>query len=233
MPAISQNATLVLSFLTVRRALGFLGLALPVVLVIYGLGVNGRIEDSVSAFYFTGMGDVFVGTLCAIGVFMLAYKGYPPEPGEKITDRRVSQIAGLAALVTALFPTSGIDLPTCEPACLVTGLAPSALHFVGAGVFFLAIAVFCFVLFTRTGGEPLDMEKRRANRIYRICGTIILAMLGLLAVIFLAVDDGSALAQRLDALNAVFWLEAVAIIAFGTAWLTKGKALQALLGSQP
>ncbi|MEL7213582.1 MAG: DUF998 domain-containing protein [Pseudomonadota bacterium] len=233
MPPAPQNESLVLSFLTVRRALGVLGLALPILLAVYGLTVNGRIEDSVSAFYYTDLGDVFVGILCAIGVFLFSYKGYAPEPGEKITDRRVSQVAGVAAIVTALFPTTGVDLPTCEPACLVTGLPASALHFAGAGVFFVAIAVFCLVLFTRTGGQPIDAEKRRSNRIYRLCGWIILAMIALLAAIFLGVEEGSALAERLDALNAVFWLEAVAILAFGVAWLAKGKTLQALLGNHP
>lgn len=226
-----HNDSLVLSFLTVRRALGMLGFALPIVLIAYGLIVNGQIEDSVSAFYYTGMGDVFVGTLCAIGVFLFAYKGYPPEPGERITDRRVSQIAGAGAIITALFPSLSANRPDCETmACAVTGFGPSSVHYVGAVAFFLAIAVFCLVLFTRTapGTEP-DAEKRRANAIYRSCGIVILLMLVGLAAIFLFVEDGSPLEARLDAINAVFWLETVAIFAFATAWLVKGQTLRAFL----
>ncbi len=229
------NNALVLSFLTVRKALGYLGLALPAVLIGYGLAINGQIEDSVSAFYYTGMGDVFVGALCAIGVFLFAYKGYPPEPGEVISDRWVSQVAGIGAIVTALFPTPIDTQIDCETvACTVTGFAASNLHYAGAAAFFLAIAVFCLVLFTRSApGTKPDFEKRRANAVYRWCGITILAALGGLAAAFLLVENGSTLETQLDAINIVFWLETVAIVAFGIAWSVKGDTLHAVFGISP
>lgn len=229
-----EKNQLVLSFLTVRRALGLLGLALPLLLIGFGVLFSDGIEDSVSAFYYTSMGDIFVGILCAIGVFLFSYKGYPPEKDERITDRRVSQIAGVGAIVTAVFPTPIDDVPSCDPACLVTGLPASTLHFAGAGVFFAAMAVFCLVLFTRTApGTQPDAEKRRDNRIYRGCGITILAMLAALIAFFLLVEDGSELQLQLNAINLVFWLETIAIIAFAIAWLVKGETLRALFGVSP
>ena len=68
-----EKNQLVLSFLTVRRALGLLGLALPLLLIGFGVLFSDGIERSVSAFYYTGMGDIFVGILCAIGVFLFSY----------------------------------------------------------------------------------------------------------------------------------------------------------------
>ena len=235
MTAAKERNQLVLSFLTVRRLLGLLGVALPVILVVFGLAVNNRIEDSVSAFYYTGMGDVFVGILCAIGVFLFAYKGYPPEIGEHITDRRVSRVAGVGAVVTALFPPFDPNAPDCEVVtCTITGLPGSALHFAGAGTFFAAMAVFCLVLFTRSApGTQPDADKRRANAIYRWCGIAILLMLSGLVAIFLLVTPGSSLDLQLKAVNLVFWLEAVAIIAFSTAWLVKGETLLRLFGINP
>lgn len=226
-----ENNSLVWSFLAVRRALGILGLALPCVLAVVGLIVNGQIENSISAFYYTVLGDVFVGTLCAIGVFLFSYKGYAPVPGERLTDQRVAQAAGLGAVLTALVPTPLETLPTCDPACLITGLPASVLHFGSAVLFLGATAVFCFVLFTRThpGAVP-DQRKRNKNRFYRACGTVIVLMVVLLIVQFFIAPTGSALRQSFEAINLVFWLEALAVIAFGAAWLVKGKTLEALFG---
>ncbi len=92
------------SYLTMRKGIGCLGLALPFILAIGGMLLNGQgngqgIRSSISAYYHTGMGDVFVGTICAIGIFLFAYKGYEPE------DDRVGDFAFFCAVGLALFPT--------------------------------------------------------------------------------------------------------------------------------
>lgn len=61
---------LVLSFLSVRRAIGCLGYFLPLALIAYGLSLGDGILTSISAYYYTPMREVFVGTLCAIAVSM-------------------------------------------------------------------------------------------------------------------------------------------------------------------
>ena len=78
MQASSNNSdTLVWSFLALRKAIGLLGTFLPLVLWLGALILFGtRMQSSVSAYYHTGMGNVFVGTLCAIGVFFCACRGY-------------------------------------------------------------------------------------------------------------------------------------------------------------
>ncbi len=68
------------SYLTLRKGIGYLGLALPVVLGFGGmLFANPGLRSSVSAYYHTGLGDVLVGTICVIGIFLFAYKGYEPK----------------------------------------------------------------------------------------------------------------------------------------------------------
>ena len=60
-----------------------------------------------------------------------------------------------------------------------------------------------------------------------------LAMLAALIAFFLLVEDGSELQLQLNAINLVFWLETIAIIAFAIAWLVKGETLRALFGVSP
>jgi hypothetical protein len=52
-----------------------------------------------SGYYYTGMHNIFVGALCALGVFLVAYNGYDD------LDRWITNIAGAAAIIVALFPT--------------------------------------------------------------------------------------------------------------------------------
>jgi len=60
------------SYLSLRKAVGWIGMSLPFVLM---LGVilifNGNlIQESISHYYYTGMRNVFVGALCAVGLFL-------------------------------------------------------------------------------------------------------------------------------------------------------------------
>ena len=59
---------------------------------------------SVSASYHTGMRDVFVGSMWAIGVFLIFYQG-PDRHDEKKGDDRLGTVAGLAAIAVAVLPT--------------------------------------------------------------------------------------------------------------------------------
>lgn len=69
--------TLVVSYLGVRRAIGAIGLLLPIVLGPVGWLVFGiEIQDNMSSYYHTPLRDVFVGSMCAIGIFLFCYRGY-------------------------------------------------------------------------------------------------------------------------------------------------------------
>jgi hypothetical protein len=72
-----STRTLVVSYLSVRRAIGGIGLALPVILGPVGWLVFGiEIQDNISSYYHTVLRDVFVGAMCAIGIFLFCYRGY-------------------------------------------------------------------------------------------------------------------------------------------------------------
>jgi hypothetical protein len=86
-----MNDPRVRSYLTLRKAIGIVGFALPIVIMIGKMILQGPgIQHSVSGYYYTVMRDVLVGSLCAIGVFLWSYRGYDdPDPRLQFaTDNR-------------------------------------------------------------------------------------------------------------------------------------------------
>lgn len=85
MPHEQRRDHMVLSYHRVRSALGLLGVVFPLLLIIGGLLADGRIHPSVSDDFHTTLRDVYVGALCASGVF-LSYRGYQRVEEEWFVD---------------------------------------------------------------------------------------------------------------------------------------------------
>jgi hypothetical protein len=155
------------------------------------------------------MGDVFVGTMCAIGVFLLSYRG--PERKDDIAGNLACIFAvGVALLPTALEGATGIKAFVGK------------LHFIFAAAFLLTLIYFSLRLFTKTNPnlEPTPRKIAR-NRIYRTCGYVMLACVIMIAVLKLAPGTDAWVRDS----KAVFWFEAGAVVAFGISWLVKGEAI--------
>ncbi|WP_138380430.1 DUF998 domain-containing protein [Luteithermobacter gelatinilyticus] len=210
----TKSRSLVISYLTLRKAIGVLGLSLPFVLVLGALILFATpLQGSISDYYYTGMRDVFVGIMCAIGVFLFSYRGYERK------DDLAGDLAGLFAIGIALFPTkpSPADLVTAQQQVI------SQIHTLFTALFFLTLAYFCLRLFIKTTPDmPPTPEKLMRNRIYRICGYTILASI-LLIALYLFVLNGEK--KPFTALKPVFWFETLAVLAFGLSWLVKGEAI--------
>jgi hypothetical protein len=206
----TRSAPEVLSYLYLRRAIGYLGLSLPFVLYIGGRFLGVDLQESISAYYCTPMRDVFVGTMCAVGVFMLSYRGYGKA------DRIAGNLACIFAVGVALFPTQ------CSPGTTQKLLA--AAHYVCAAGFFLTDAYFTYCLFTKSSAASgqLPDEKRVCNAVYRACGLVMFGTTVLLVVLRLCAPT---LLPSLGWAHYVFVLETLIVIAFAIAWLTKGEAL--------
>ncbi|MFD6072769.1 DUF998 domain-containing protein, partial [Amycolatopsis lurida] len=160
----------------------------------------------ISGYYYSGMRDVWVGVMCAIGVFLLSYRGYGR------VDDIAGNIAAVAAVGVALFPTTPANGDRTDE---IAGL----LHLGFAAVFFLTLAFFCIVLFTKSDKEIPGARKPARNQLYVASGVIMLVCLALIVLCGLVFDE-----QTKD-LYPALWLESVAILAFGVAWLTKGGTL--------
>ncbi|GAA2976195.1 DUF998 domain-containing protein [Actinokineospora diospyrosa] len=205
-PTHSPHDTLVHSYLFLRRAIGAIGIGLPVVLVVGNLVLGDGVRASISGYYHSDVRDLLVGAMCAVGVFLLSYRGYEP------IDNLVSNVAAVAAVGVAVFPTAPAH-PMGGDGLL------STLHLISSVVFFLSLAYFSLVLFRRSDDPTPTPAKIARNRVYLVCGVIMLACLVLLATSVFLFD--TAMADMRPAL----WLESIAILAFGVSWLTKGEAI--------
>jgi hypothetical protein len=205
-----DNDIFVHSYLFLRRAVGIIGLALPVVLIVGNLlWPPGTLLLSISSSYYSPLRGVFVGSMCALGVFLLSYRGYGR------IDDITGNVAAVAAFGLALFPTT----PESGP---ITGRQQviGDLHLAFAGIFFLALVFFCWFLFPRSTGNPPTRQKLRRNAVYRVCGALILVSIVLIGV--------TELINLSPSTHVMLWLETVAILAFGVAWAVKGETLGVL-----
>ena len=204
------NDSLVVSYLGLRKAVGIIGVAMPFVLAFGKMLLQGPgIQGSISGYYYTEMRDVFVGSLWAIGVFLLSCRGY---------DKRDEVAAWLAcgfAIGVALFPATPY-MDANEQDILI-----GKLHYAFAALLFLTLAYFCLALFTQTDPDKIPTpQKLKRNALYRVCGWTILACVALTAIVALP-----SVKPMVEKLSPVFWLESGAVVSFGVAWLTKGETI--------
>ena len=191
---------------------------------------------SISEFYYTPMREVLVGTIGAIAVFLISYKGYPVDEDRAkghwterwLTDRRVSYWAAFGALGVAFFPTfTNIDI-TLEPEPLVYAFISSDItgffHQGSAVLFFVALGVFCVRNFRR-GTENSEADKKE-NAFYWRCGMALFGCVIVLIIIgwTLKNNPDSNMASLIDRLKLIFWVEAIGLGIFAVAWLRKGQA---------
>jgi hypothetical protein len=204
------NDSLVLSYLGLRKAVGILGIALPFILALGKILLEGPgILSTISGYYYTEMRGVFVGTLFAIATFLMSYRGY------ERTDDIAGDLACGFALGVALFPTT--PEVNATPQDRIVG----ALHLFCAAGFLLTLAFFSLALFRKTDPTKTPTrQKLQRNTVYTVCGYAILASLVLSALARLLPGD-----SPVNRLDPVFWFESAAVVAFGISWLTKGEAI--------
>lgn len=211
----STDSLLSLSYINLRRVIGFIGIFTPFVLLMGNLSIGYLfLEDfqaaySISGYYHTIMRDVFVGSLCTVGVFLMSYRGYA-----KIDDV-MSSFACVCAIGIALFPAAPILNPTA------TQITLGYVHYVFAAAFFLTLVYFALVLFRKTNPDkPMTAQKRQRNSIYSVCGYGMLVCMVLLVINAIFWEDAP-----IKNLAPVFWLETFTLVFFGVSWLIKGEAI--------
>jgi hypothetical protein len=208
-------------FLTLRRAMGVVGILFPFVLMA-GLWLStGRwIEPSISHYYHTPMRDTFVAVLFIVAVFLVTYRGHRQRRAEDY----ITFAAGICAGFVAMVPTGAN--PSEQTAAKV-------VHLIFAAAFFALISALTIFWFTisdqqehrkglgRLRDNPLDMTdlsaaKKRRNVVYVVCGVIMVACL-----VVIAISSRTGF-KSVGGVTIMFLCESIAIIAFGFAWWTKG-----------
>jgi hypothetical protein len=209
----SRSQRLIISYLTMRRLIGILGLALPVIIVIGGFIQRGFvIQGSISGYYYTNMRDFFVGLLCIVSLFLISYQGY-----EKI-DNLIGNLSGVFALGMIIFPTATYSGKVVKVGMfLIDDNISEYVHLTFGTLFFLALAYNSIFLFTKRQPGILSEAKKKRNFIYRVCGIVMIASI-LFIIIYMIFLRGTALSK----IYPVLILESIALTAFGISWLVKG-----------
>ncbi len=206
-----KDNILVVSYLTVRRAIGVSGLLLPLLLGPGGWLFGIPFQDNMSSYYHTGMRDVFVGTLCSIGIFLFCYRGYD------WIENWTANLGCVSALGIALFPLDFDSDPLVQKS--LTGY----LHTFSGGVFFSTLAFYSLFHFPRGSQREQEPHPRERRWIYQLSGVIILlSLMTMGGYLFLINGEWK---KTLNEYHFLFWTEWVAVWSFAAAWLAKGRTI--------
>ncbi len=246
------SGQLVGSYMTLRKAIGWIGVCLPFAVFLgnwvvfsHHIGaclvpISNKLPDSLSGYYYSHMRDVFVGAMWAASVFLIFYRG------RDRLERWVTNFAGLFAVGIALFPTAPptsdyLQTTSCGPVTPVV-LQPSPdgseigiVHVVCLCGLMTMIALMAWRFTKSYSSDEIDAMtdderqielnpslKGRNNRIYWGC-IAAMAVAGAFAVIQQVAFSPSLKSEA----PWLLYAETVAFLAFGTAWFVKGRALLA------
>lgn len=209
-----------------RSWLGFLGMALPLIVLALCLIFGYGFPDSISATYYLGPTITpFMIILGASSILLISYKGYDKQ------DDIVCTLAGIFGLGICLFPCSTEDLVSrwgsivTFPENVGTFQVPAAIsgiiHNICAIGFFVLLAYNSYFLFTKGADIQTDRKKIR-NKIYKICGV------GMLCSFLLIIP-----VNIFDIWGGIWVIELVALAFFGISWLTKADIYPVLFCDTP
>lgn len=208
----------IFTYRRIRRAIGILGMGLPFVLILFSIipFFNTPFQASISDYYYSNLRELFTGTLSAVGLFLMRYKGH----GNKLlykNDNFLTNLAGVMAIGIAFFPTnSANDLPKTYSLIPLDENWISIVHYSCAAIFFLSFAMLSLFVFTiGSSKEERKKSKWNENNIYKICGIAIIIL-----ILLVPISTSFNISPY-----STFILETLSLIFFGTAWLIKGRAL--------
>jgi hypothetical protein len=228
----------IVSYLTLRKTIGWLGMLLPFLLLAgnyvlntaglfndewfiqlhdkYAYENEGSFKSSVSHYYYTTVGEIFTGTLLAVALFMICYTGHPKRPGDRgLSDNAMTNLAGIFAIGVVAFPTTAEVEMKDNLRSFISTDAIGWIHYAFAASFFIVLAFMSMVNFRRAQNQQL-FGKGADDPFYLTCGIVMLSCLVMVPVL--------SSFKTLETIHPTFLLEAVALIAFGSSWLKKGKA---------
>jgi hypothetical protein len=147
---------------------------------------------SISAYYYTPARTIFVGSLCALGACLIAYKGH--SPAEDV----LLNFSGFMAFVVAMVPTAPDGL--CGPNAYsqtLTEIGFAVRNNIWSLIFVTALAtVIAGLLRRRTSADDTHTKPTRLTIVVSVaCGVVLLVELTLFLLLrprFVAVSHGVA-----------------------------------------
>lgn len=186
---------------TIKLIIGVIAISLATLTSLFS---KTPLESISASYYEEGWSStIFVGFLFAIAAFLLAYHG------RSVFEMIISKIAAVAALGVAMFPCSCGGHEEIIP----------HVHYISAGIMFLILVAFCFSFLRRAKSKGHVQAMFRVI-IYAACGITILVSISIIGLDWVFKE---AISNKISRLT--FICEAVALVAFGIAWLTASRIL--------
>lgn len=238
-----RKSNLVISYHTMQKAVGWIGILLPFALVIGDYTVKkinilnnswfvktnecyqmhpyeSPLKASISHYYYSSVGEIFTSSLFALSLFLFCYKGHPLRKKDiGLSDRVMSKLAAFFAIGIVIFPTSSPHCIADNLRTFISSENTGNIHFIFAGLFFATLAFISIFNFRRTK-KVYEFGTKPSHNLYKYCGFIMLACIVLIFTYRMYVRGKY---HWLDNLYPIFIFESIALIAFGVSWLTKGK----------
>jgi hypothetical protein len=200
---IARGENPALSYRNLRAIIGYVGLTLPVVLLLAG-AIDGHLESSISAYYYTKVGNVFTGALCIIGVFLVAYR-----LTSWALDNAATTLAGVAALGVAFFHAAPKNATLSQ-------LRLADVHLACAAALFILLGAISLLIFPEDMSDDEKQNQPWRLYCYRGFGALIWLSIILMPVL-------NALAGSFYDNNHVFFiLETICVMAFAVSFILKG-----------
>ena len=169
------------------------------------------------------MPSIFIGILSILGIFLIIYKGKDP------VDFFISLTAGIFILCVVCFPTGNLTtlchdaLKPYSVTILNTSGFREGFHYASAGIFLSCLTYMSLFLFTKSNKAPSKRgsKKKIRNRIYRICGVLMIVAIVVIFSGFLKLIPEPFYSNHC----LTYWMETLAVESFGFSWLIKGEAM--------
>jgi len=240
----ATNENRVISYHKIRRAVGLIALLLPFCLWLLNTIINeskvlnnsfwihfeepyqpdGNLKDSISHFYYSTVGELFTGALCAVSLFLFCYRGYEKPSSGKYCfipgDSFMCNLAGIMAMLVVIFPTSSEKINDNFRA-FVSSENAGYIHYVAAALFFITLSVISFVNFRRTE-NPDEFGKMESHSIFKNSAIVMMLCMIVLLAVYIMEKTGCDITWT-ETYNITYWLETIMLLAFGISWLVKGK----------
>jgi hypothetical protein len=220
------------AYLWMRLGVGALGVILPLALLFIDRFVfDGYpfVRGSMSAYYYSGMREFFVGAIFGTGAFLLAYK-----VSEVSLDNTASIVAGVCAWFIAICPTARESLsdhprpprPPLNPLQDKLGEHTTTLiHYVASGGFIICLGVVAVLFGVREGKLPPVPQKLPPPfwRAFHFACAFVMGLGALWILITSLTSSGPRWSTLLG--------EWVCTYAWALSWLLKGAEWDTLFGT--
>jgi hypothetical protein len=211
-----------------RISVGAIGASLPLTLIIWNAikGSGTIVPASMSGTYYSSARNLFVGSLCALGVFLFGYR-------HTARQNWCTWFAGVCAVLVAFSPTAPAK-PLTEPDWV------NYLHHAAAIALIGTLGMFCWVIFFATHPERIQragspeagrlstwlagiratLQQSWKCRIYFSAGLLVV-LAGLLALF-----TGIWPAGWSTGWPSLYLFEGIAVFSFGVAWFASALDLK-------